>query len=291
LIPTGMLSEPETAVQEVPVDQLSPNRYQPRTKADEEAMLELAKSIKTHGIIQPLIVRKRGNHLELIAGERRLEAAKRAGLLRVPVVMREASDREMLELALVENLQREDINALDAAEAYSRLMTEFHLTQEQVAERVGKSRPAVANSLRLLNLPSIMQDAIRQGRLEEGHGKVLAGVEDDRTRYRLFRSMLRRNLSVRDAAILAEKLISERPTGPQAGTRAAIDPNVKEIEDRLRRAVDAQVKIKPKGKGGTIEVSYADWNDLDRIYWRLIRLEGVTPQHDPAWDIPAKRDE
>jgi len=281
LIPTGMLSEPETAVQEVPVEQLSPNRYQPRTKADEEAILELAKSIKTHGIIQPLIVRKRGNHLELIAGERRLEAAKRAGLLRVPVVMREASDREMLELALVENLQREDINALDAAEAYSRLMTEFHLTQELVAERVGKSRPAVANSLRLLNLPAMMQECIRQGRMEEGHGKILAGIEDDRTRYRLFRSILRRNLSVRDASILAEKLISGTPAKRPAESASSADPNVKDIEDRLRRMLSAQVKIRAKGNGGTIEVAYADWQDLDRIYWQIIGADGPLGTQEP----------
>jgi len=281
LIPTGMLSEPETAVQEVPVEQLSPNRYQPRTKADEEAILDLVKSIKTHGIIQPLIVRKRGSELELIAGERRLEAAKRAGLLRVPVVMRDASDREMLELALVENLQREDINALDAAEAYSRLMTEFHLTQEQVSERVGKSRPAVANSLRLLNLPSMMQECIRQGRMEEGHGKVLAGIDDDRTRYRLFRSILRRNLSVRDASILAEKLISGTTAKRPIEAAPNADPNVRDIEDRLRRMLSAQVKIKAKGTGGTIEVAYADWQDLDRIYWQIIGADGPPGTQEP----------
>ena len=267
-----MLSaQAESMIQEVAVERLLPNRYQPRTKTDEDSLRELVESVKTHGILQPLVVRRRGHQLELIAGERRLEAAKRAGLERVPVVMRDASDQEMLELALVENLQREDINPLDAAEAYARLSAEFKMTQEQIAERVGKSRSAVANSLRLLNLPAMMQECIRQGRLEEGHGKILAGIDDEKTRYRLFRSILRRNLSVRDASIAAEKLISERPARWPAGVGIELDPNIKDLEDQLRRALDAQVKIKSKGKGGTIEISYADWKDLDRVYWRMLR--------------------
>jgi ParB family chromosome partitioning protein len=189
-----MLSELEGAIEEVPVDQVAPNRFQPRKQAQEEGLAELVDSIRTHGILQPLVVRRMGSGLELIAGERRLEAAKRAGLQRVPVVVRQASDREMVELALVENLQREDINPMDAAEAYARLVKEFGLTQEQVAERVGKSRPAVANTIRLLSLPSMMQEGIRQGKLEEGHGKILAGVADDRVRLRLFRRIVRRGI-------------------------------------------------------------------------------------------------
>jgi len=280
LIPTGMLSEAESMIQEVPVERLQPNRYQPRAKAEETAMEELVESVRMHGILQPLMVRKRGNELELIAGERRLEAAKRAGLQRVPVVMREATDREMLELALVENLQREDINPIDAAEAYGRLIKAFHMTQEQVAERVGKSRPAVANAMRLLNLPSMMQECIRQGKLEEGHGKVLAGITDDRTRYRLFRSILRRNLSVRDTTIIAEKMIVAGPARRPGMPDPELDPNVKDIEDRLRSMLGAQVRIRPKGKGGKIEVSYANWMELDQIYWRL--MGGDRPKDRPV---------
>lgn len=277
LIPTGLLAETESSVQEVPLERVHPNQYQPRTQAREEGLEELVESIRTHGIIQPLIVRKSGNTLELIAGERRLEAARRVGLSRVPVVMREASDQEMLELALVENLQREDINPIDAAEAYSRLVREFSLTQEQVAERVGKSRSAVSNSMRLLNLPPLMQDSIRQGRLEEGHGKVLVGIDDERARLRLFRSILRRGLSVRDAALQADRLLGIGRVPRGAGAAPALDPNMQEVEDRLRRRLSAQVKIKQKGRGGTIEVGYADWKDLDRILW-LIAGDGGTEE-------------
>jgi len=270
LIPTGMLAEAESSIQEVPLERVRPNRYQPRTQAREEGIEELAESIRTHGIIQPLIVRKRGTELELIAGERRLEAARRVGMQRVPVVVREANDQEMLELALVENLQREDINPIDAAEAYSRLVREFSMTQEQVAERVGKSRSAVTNSIRLLNLPPLMQDSIRQGRLEEGHGKILAGIDDERARLRLFRSIVRRGLSVRDASLLADKLTGLGRPAAKPGAITLLDPNTQDLEDRLRRTLSAQVKIKPKGKGGTVEVTYVDWKDLDRISWQLL---------------------
>jgi ParB family chromosome partitioning protein len=176
----------------------------------------------------------------------------------------------MLELALVENLQREDINPIDAAEAYSRLVREFSMTQEQVAERVGKSRSAVTNSIRLLNLPPLMQDSIRQGRLEEGHGKVLAGIDDERARLRLFRSIIRRGLSVRDASLLADRLAGIGRPAARPGTVPQLDPNTQDLEDRLRRTLSAQVKIKPKGKGGMIEVTYVDWKDLDRISWQML---------------------
>ena len=194
LIPTGTLTQSEEMIQEVPVDQLSRSPFQPRVQAGEEGMAELVESVKTHGILQPLVARRVGGELQLIAGERRLEAAKRAGLATVPVVVREATDREMLELALVENLQREDINPMDAAEAYRRLMTEFQLTQEQVAERVGKSRSGVANTIRLLGLPSAIRESVRRGEIDEGHGKVLAGLGEERLALRLWRRVVRRGL-------------------------------------------------------------------------------------------------
>lgn len=274
MIPTGMLSELEGAIEEVPVDQVAPNRFQPRKQAQEEGLAELVDSIRTHGILQPLVVRRRGSGLELIAGERRLEAAKRAGLQRVPVVVRQASDREMVELALVENLQREDINPMDAAEAYARLVKEFGLTQEQVAERVGKSRPAVANTIRLLSLPSVMQEGIRQGKLEEGHGKILAGVADDRVRLRLFRRIVRRGISVKETASLAAKLTGGSvPRGTILGGPKfpQLDPNLQALQDQMQDRLSAQVRIRPKGKGGTVEIGYADEIELDRIYWEVMR--------------------
>ena len=274
MIPTGMLSELEGAIEEVPVDQVAPNRFQPRKQAQEEGLAELVDSIRTHGILQPLVVRRRGSGLELIAGERRLEAAKRAGLQRVPVVVRQASDREMVELALVENLQREDINPMDAAEAYARLVKEFGLTQEQVAERVGKSRSAVANTIRLLSLPSTMQESIRQGKLEEGHGKILAGVADDRVRLRLFRRIVRRGISVKETASLAAKLVGGSvPRGTILGGPKFphLDPNLQALQDQMQDRLSAQVRIRPKGKGGTVEIGYADEIELDRIYWEVMR--------------------
>ena len=271
LIPTGTLSEgPEETIQEVAVERLSPSPFQPRRKAQEEGLAELVESVKTHGILQPLVARRKAGQLELIAGERRLEAAKRAGLKQVPVVLREATDREMLELALVENLQREDISPMDAAEAYRRLMQEFELTQEQVAERVGKSRSAVANSLRLLSLPEQIRESLRSGMIDEGHGKVLAGIPQEKLALRLWRRVVRKGLSVRATEEAAAKLMGRNvPRGTMAGP--ALDPNMQDVQDRMGRALSAKVRLKPKAKGGMIEIQYADDEDLDRIFSKIVQ--------------------
>ena len=227
LIPTGTIEQRRETIEEVPVESIVPSRFQPRQEVAGESLAELVESIKTHGILQPLVVRRRGHDMELIAGERRLHAAREAGLARVPVVVREASDQEMLELALVENLQREDINPLEAARAYWRLMNEFGLTQEQAAQRVGKSRPAVANSLRLLSLPEPVQESLRRGEIEEGHGKVLAGLEDARLALRLWRRVVKRSLSVKATAEAAAKLTGRNvPRGTILGgpKSQALDP-------------------------------------------------------------------
>lgn len=272
LIPPGTLAGPETLVEEVAVDRIRPNQYQPRYRVRSEELAELTESIRTHGILQPLVVRRRGSELELIAGERRLEAAKQAGLTHVPVVVREATEREMLELALVENLQREDINAMEAAQAYRRLMEEFGLTQEQVGERVGKRRSTVANSLRLLALPPQIQESIRQGLIGEGHGKALAAVPDPKVQLRVWRRVIRRGLSVRETEALVTRVTTGVPRGtPRAAARpTALDPNLAELEDQLRRRLSARVRILPKGAGGTVEITYADDGDLDRIYWTIM---------------------
>jgi len=269
LIPTGTLTQSEETIQEVPVDQLSRSPFQPRVQAGEEGMAELVESVKTHGILQPLVARRVAGELQLIAGERRLEAARRAGLERVPVVVREATDREMLELALVENLQREDINPMEAAEAYRRLMTEFGLTQEQVAERVGKSRPGVANALRLLNLAEAIQGSLRRGEIGEGHGKVLAGIKEERLALRLWRRVVRRGLSVRETEEAAAKLIGR---GVPRGTRAgqALDPNLEDVQERLTRKLGAKVRLKMRGRGGLVEIPFADIEDLDRVFSEIM---------------------
>ncbi len=271
LIPTGTLTEPHEWIQEVPVEQVQPSPFQPRTQVNEEALLELVESVRTHGILQPLVVRRVGNEYQLIAGERRLRAAKQAGLERVPVVVREASEREMLELALVENLQREDINPMEAAEAYRRLMSEFELTQEQVAERVGKSRSSVANLLRLLNLPEPIRLSLRQGQIDEGHGKVLAGLPSERLALRLWRRVVRRGLSVRETEAAAAKLTGrDVPRGTSRGERP-LDPNLRELQDRLTQRLGSKTRLRPQANGGgVIEIQYSDEEDLDRIFWAIM---------------------
>ncbi len=270
LIPTGTLSQSEGLIQEVLLEDLSPSPFQPRTDMEEEGLGELVESVRTHGILQPLVARRKGRALQLIAGERRLLAARRAGLQRVPVVVRDASDQEMLELALVENLQREDINPMEAADAYRRLMTEFDLTQEQIAHRVGKSRPAVANSLRLLKLPGPVQESLRRGEIDEGHGKVLAGMRDERVILRLWRRIVRRGMSVKETASAAAKLAGRAVPRGTSRRPDPLDPNLQELQDRLTDRLGARVRLKPRAAGGVIEIPYADAEDLDRIFWAVI---------------------
>jgi ParB family chromosome partitioning protein len=276
LIPTGALLGPtEEIVQEVPVERLAPNPFQPRKEFREEVLTDLAESVKEHGILQPLVARRRGEGLELIAGERRLEAAKRAGLQRVPVILREATDQEMLELALVENIQREDINPVEEAEAYHRLTSEFGLTQEQVAERVGKSRPTVANSVRLLSLPRPVLESLRRREINSGHAKALLGLAMPQPLLRTWKGVVRRQLSVRQTeALVARMAARDVPRGTPRGerqTEKALDPNLLDLQEQLTARLSARVRLRPTaaGRGGHIEIEYVDEEDLDRIFWAL----------------------
>ncbi len=276
LIPTGTLTGREEVVQEVPVDKLSPSPFQPRTQFDEAALAELVESVKVHGILQPLVIRRKGSELQVIAGERRLQAAKRAGLERVPVVIREATDREMLELALVENLQREDINPMEAAEAYQRLMQEFNLTQEQVAEQVGKSRSAVTNSLRLLNLPEPIRASLRKGEIDEGHGKVLAGMPNSRSALKLWNRIIAKALSVRETEKLAERMVGRAVPRGTLQSRELMDPNLQEMLSNIVDRLGCQVRLRTRklGTRGTLEIFFSDAEELDRIFWTIM---GQTP--------------
>jgi len=270
LIPTGTLADPdrETILAEVAVELVSPNPFQPRKQWNEEEMAELVESVKAHGILQPLVARKRGPRYELIAGERRLMAARRAGLATVPVAVREATDQEMLELALVENLQRANINAAEAAEAYQRLIVEFGLTQEQVAERVGKSRTTVTHAVRLLALPPQVLESLRKGEIDAGHGKALLGIGHPATLLRVWRRILRREMSVRQTEEFVGRLgTRDVPRGTSPSKRGGqLDPNLAEVETRLMERLSTRVHLKPAEKGGTIEIRYADAEELDRIY-------------------------
>jgi len=271
LIPTGTLAEAEELVREVAVERLSASPYQPRMSLSEEGLAELVESVKTHGILQPLVARRVGTEYQVIAGERRLRAARAAGLERVPVIVRDANDREMLELALVENLQREDINPMEAAEAYQRLMGEFELTQEQVAERVGKSRPAVANAVRLLSLPGPIRESVRRGEIGEGHGKALAGIRDERQALRVWRRVVRRGLSVRETEAAVAKALGRAVPRGTARAQRALDPNLEALQNRLTDHLGSRTRLRPQVKGGgVIEIHYSDNEDLDRIFWAIL---------------------
>jgi ParB family transcriptional regulator, chromosome partitioning protein len=248
-----------------PVSAIAVNPYQPRTTFDDTALDELAESIRQHGILQPLTVRPREGGYELIAGERRLTAARRAGLREVPVIVRDCGDEEMLMLALVENLQREDLNPVEAARSYRQLVDQFGLAQGEVAERVGKSRSAVANTLRLLALPDEMLAAVASGAIGEGHARALLAVEDTRRREQLFALAMEKGLSVRALEALVQPTPAARP---RKQATAAPDAELTRIQEELQAALGVRVRLR-KGstlQRGTVEIEYYASEDLERLY-------------------------
>jgi ParB family chromosome partitioning protein len=264
LIPGGDLpagSGPEP----VPITAIAVNPYQPRRIFAPEALDELTESIRQHGILQPLTVRTREGGFELIAGERRLQAARRAGLSVVPVLVRECSDEEMLALALVENLQREDLNAMEAARSYQQLAVDFGLSQAEIAVQVGKSRSAVANTLRLLALPAPMQQAVEDGTLSEGHARTLLAVEQPEQQQALFQETVTQGLSVR----ALEARVHPRPKKTARAKREAVsDANLQQVQLDLQAALSTHVRFKPGSNAvkGVIEIDYYTPEDLDRLY-------------------------
>ncbi len=245
-------------IERIPTNRIVVNPHQPRERFERQGMEELVASVKEHGILQPLILTETPRGYELIAGERRLRAAKLANLREVPAIIRSATNQQKLELALVENVQRQDLNALERAKAYQRLVDEFSLTQDEVAKKVGQSRSAVANILRLLHLPSEMQAAIAEGQLSEGHAKVLLGIADLKARQQLFKKILEEGLSVRSVE-------SEKKTSVRGHTRKQADVETRAREARLREALGTKVTIKPAGKGGNITIHYSDAEELEGI--------------------------
>ena len=241
-----------------------PNPFQPRTHFDDAAIAEMAESIREQGIVQPLLVRSRDDGYELIAGERRLRAARLAGLTSVPVVVREMSDREALEIALVENLQREDLTPLEEAAAYSRLVDEFALTQDEVAKRVGKSRPAVANTIRLLDLPEPILDELRAGRLTAGHARALLAVRETNRQIALANEAVRLRLTVRQL----EARVAGGPE-PRASSPRAVLPEVADVERQLMRTLGTKVKIRSSGKRGRIVIEFHSPDEFERILAHL----------------------
>jgi ParB family transcriptional regulator, chromosome partitioning protein len=252
---------PKTAVD---IDRISPSPFQPRRAFDEIKLEELATSIRNQGIIQPLVVRPRGERFELIAGERRWRAAIKAGLSRVPVVIREASDDDALQLALIENLQREDLNPIEEATGYRRLQEEFTWSQEEVAEKVGKSRPAVANALRLLALPAEVQQEVASGNLPAGQARALLGLQSEAVIMTAYREVIARALSTRET----EKLVRNLKLGRRRRRESpAVDPDLRSLVEELQRALGTKIRVLPKARStkGKIEIEYYSLPDLERI--------------------------
>lgn len=251
-----------------PIEEIRPLRGQPRKTFSGEKLDELAASIREKGIIQPLVVRSKGEHYELIAGERRWRAAQKAGLREVPVVIQDVSDHTALEMALVENIQREDLNAVEEAEAYQALMDSLELSQEELARRVGKDRSTVANALRLLRLPAEIKKDIVEERLSMGHGRALLPLDDSHLLRQARDEVVRRGLSVRETEAIVRRLQSG---GAKKSRPAPLTPELADLQERLKRHFGSRVAITKNGRKGKIEISYADATELTRI----IELLGV----------------
>lgn len=268
--------------QEISIAEIDFNPDQPRHKFDSESLQELAESIKVHGVLQPLLVRKKGLGYQLIAGERRLRAAKIAGLERVPVVIKELDDRTVMEIALVENLQREDLNPIEEAQAYRRLIDEFQLTQEEIAKSVGKSRSAIANTIRLLQLPESIQKMVLDGQLTMGHARALLGLEQAEQQLYISEKIIKENLSVRETeeivrlthdSVVSRGTVEEEKKKRGMGTeRQKLDPNLEAIVEDMTRLFGTKVRIKSSGERGKIEIEYYSQEELERITELLLSL-------------------
>lgn len=263
LIPDAIRKQTADRVIGIPVDDISPSPYQPRVQLDTESLEELAASIKEKGIVQPIIVRSLGSDkYEMIAGERRLRASRLAGLSEVPAIVKEVDDAEAMALAITENIQREDLNAIELARAYSILTDQFDLTQEQLAQAVGKSRPAVANMLRLLQLPQEIQECVLSGRISMGHARALLALENENQQVSVCKKVIESELSVRQTERLVQKLLCQSESRRKAVVRS---PEIEALEDRLRTMLATQVRIRQGRKKGKIEIEYYSEDDLDHI--------------------------
>ncbi len=263
LIPGDEASPSGGRVEMIPVDQIVPGTFQPRQQVDEARLQELADSIAVHGVLEPLVVRRKGPGYELVVGERRWRAAQKAGLREVPALVRELTDSQAAELALVENLQREDLNPLEEAEAYRRLMEEFGLTQEEVARRVGKPRSTVANRLRLLELDPAVKELVRSGRLSAGHAKALLGLEAPEEQRALGEQMVATGASVREAEALVRAAARRRPR--RGRVEASEDVQLNELRERLQERLGTRVRIVRGGQGGRLEIEFFGDEDLERV--------------------------
>lgn len=264
-VPKGKSIENNGGILEVEVDKISANPYQPRQIFDEDQLVDLAESIKEHGVLQPLVVSLTEDGYELLAGERRLQASKKIGLKTVPVVIRSATDQEKLELALVENIQRRNLNPLEEAVAYRKLIEEFNLTQDKVAKRVGKKRTTITNSLRLLTLPEASQEALLSGKITAGHAKALMGLKFGKDQQKMLDKILNFDLSVREVESNVKKL-SDKKTK----TLVKKSPELVDFEGKLQSKLGTKVNIKQKGKGGEVIIEYYDLTDLSTLLEKIL---------------------
>ena len=252
----------------VKLSKVEPNREQPRKNFDEDSLQELAESLKQFGMLQPILVQNRGDYYEIIAGERRWRAAKIAGLKEVPVIVRELTDRELVEISLIENLQREDLNPIEEAQAYKRLLTEFHLKQDEVAERVSKSRTAVTNSMRLLKLCDEVQKMVVDDMISTGHARALISIEDPEEQYLIAQKIFDEKLSVREV----EKLVKDlhKPPKPPKEENKTLQAIYQEISERLKQSLSTKVSVSAKQNGaGKIEIEFYNHEDLERLLERI----------------------
>ena len=263
LIPTGGGEPGEAGVREIPVNQISPNRFQPRQRFDPAKLEELANSIREHGVVQPVVVRPLDGGFELVIGERRWRAAQQAGLRTVPAVVKDiGSDADVLEVALVENLQREDLNPLEEASAYQYLISEFGLTQEEVARRVGRSRPQVSNTLRLLHLDAAIQEEIQAGNLTMGHAKAVLSLPDRPAQFQLFRKILAKGMSVREAEETARRMLEPRDASKAKPAGGKV---FGAVEEQMRNALGTRVTVRGDVGRGRVEIEFYSEDDLTRI--------------------------
>jgi len=260
-----LLDDDKNKILQVPVDAIAANPQQPRTVFDHEDLESLIESIRLHGIIQPLVVTKSGAGYELIAGERRLRASKILGLATVPVIIREAGEQEKLELALIENIQRRNLNPIEKAVAYQKLVTEYNLSQEEAAEKLGVSRPSLANTLRFLDLPVEIQRSLAREEITEGHAKVIAGLPNEKEQLDFLKKIVQYNFTVRDAERARQKT---RPAAVRSVTRR--DPEVEDKENSLREKLNTKVNIKKKGGQGEIVIEFYSEEELDSIINQIV---------------------
>ncbi len=251
----------------IATNEIEPNRDQPRKNFDEDALAELAESIKQFGIIQPLLLKKREHYYEIVAGERRWRAAIMAGLKEVPAIIREYSEQEVMEISLIENLQREDLNPIEEAQAFQRLITEFHLKQDEVAERVSKSRTGIANSMRLLKLDERVQKMVIEDMISSGHARTLLSIEDKELQYNTAVRIFDEKLSVRETERLVKKLLSEKEQQKFSEEAAATAPVIyRSLEEQMKTIIGSKVSIHNRSNGkGKIEIEYYSGDDLERI--------------------------